>query len=142
EKLMTDLSEKMTIKNLADELGVSKNTVRNQLVNSGFDLAQYKENGIIMLDKELIGVVRSIYRSKSDQLTGQLPVNNTGSDFPLEKENEFLRDQLAEKDKHISELTEMIRDQQKLTLLQQQKNDQLLLENQELKNRKWWQFWK
>ncbi|HAP9957517.1 TPA: hypothetical protein SDA38_002818, partial [Enterococcus faecium] len=125
-----------------DELGVSKNTVRNQLVNSGFDLAQYKENGIIMLDKELIGVVRSIYRSKSDQLTGQLPVNNTGSDFPLEKENEFLRDQLAEKDKHISELTEMIRDQQKLTLLQQQKNDQLLLENQELKNRKWWQFWK
>ncbi|MEJ4437910.1 hypothetical protein SJ891_14055, partial [Enterococcus faecium] len=122
--------------------GVSKNTVRNQLVNSGFDLAQYKENGIIMLDKELIGVVRSIYRSKSDQLTGQLPVNNTGSDFPLEKENEFLRDQLAEKDKHISELTEMIRDQQKLTLLQQQKNDQLLLENQELKNRKWWQFWK
>ncbi|MGC6638037.1 hypothetical protein, partial [Escherichia coli] len=134
--------EKMTTKNLADELGVSKNTVRNQLVNSGFDLAQYKENGIIMLDKELIGVVRSIYRSKSDQLTGQLPVNNTGSDFPLEKENEFLRDQLAEKDKHISELTEMIRDQQKLTLLQQQKNDQLLLENQELKNRKWWQFWK
>ncbi|HAR2044553.1 TPA: hypothetical protein ACHJ56_003475, partial [Enterococcus faecium] len=138
---MSNPVEKMTIKNLADELGVSKNTVRNQLVNSGFDLAQYKENGIIMLDKELIGVVRSIYRSKSDQLTGQLPVNNTGSDFPLEKENEFLRDQLAEKDKHISELTEMIRDQQKLTLLQQQKNDQLLLENQELKNRKWWQFW-
>ncbi|HAP9951798.1 TPA: hypothetical protein IWM42_002886, partial [Enterococcus faecium] len=132
---MSNPVEKMTIKNLADELGVSKNTVRNQLVNSGFDLAQYKENGIIMLDKELIGVVRSIYRSKSDQLTGQLPVNNTGSDFPLEKENEFLRDQLAEKDKHISELTEMIRDQQKLTLLQQQKNDQLLLENQELKNR-------
>ncbi|KWY58621.1 MULTISPECIES: hypothetical protein [Enterococcus] len=139
---MSNPVEKMTIKNLADELGVSKNTVRNQLVNSGFDLAQYKENGIIMLDKELIGVVRSIYRSKSDQLTGQLPVNNTDSDFPLEKENEFLRDQLAEKDKHISELTEMIRDQQKLTLLQQQKNDQLLLENQELKNRKWWQFWK
>ncbi|HFU2071254.1 TPA: hypothetical protein ACH447_002953, partial [Enterococcus faecium] len=116
---MSNPVEKMTIKNLADELGVSKNTVRNQLVNSGFDLAQYKENGIIMLDKELIGVVRSIYRSKSDQLTGQLPVNNTGSDFPLEKENEFLCDQLAEKDKHISELTEMIRDQQKLTLLQQ-----------------------
>ena len=139
---MSNPVEKMTIKNLADELGVSKNTVRNQLVNSGFDLAQYKENGIIMLDKELIGVVRSIYRSKSDQLTGQLPVNNTGSDFPLEKENEFLRDQLAEKDKHISELTEMIRDKKKLTLLQQQKNDQLLLENQELKNRKWWQFWK
>lgn len=41
---MSNPVEKMTIKNLADELGVSKNTVRNQLVNSGFDLAQYKEN--------------------------------------------------------------------------------------------------
>jgi hypothetical protein len=36
----------------------------------------------------------------------------------------------------------MIRDQQKLTLLQQQKSDQLTLENQELRNIKWWQFWK
>ncbi|WP_232727547.1 hypothetical protein, partial [Staphylococcus epidermidis] len=133
---MSNPVEKMTIKNLADELGVSKNTVRNQLVNSGFDLAQYKENGIIMLDKELIGVVRSIYRSKSDQLTGQLPVNNTGSDFPLEKENEFLRDQLAEKDKHISELTEMIRDQQKLTLLQQQKNESVVTRKSRIKKSK------
>ncbi|GER77890.1 MULTISPECIES: hypothetical protein [Enterococcus] len=139
---MTDSTDKMTIKALADELGITKNTVRNYLVKAGYDLARYKKNGIIMLDKELIDVVRSIYRSKGGQLTGHLRVNNTGSDFPLEKENEFLRDQLAEKDKHISELTEMIRDQQKLTMLQQQKNDQLLLENQELKNRKWWQFWK
>ena len=139
---MSNPVEKMPIKNLADELGISKNTVRNQLVNAGYDLARYKDNGVIMLDKELIGVVRSIYRSKGGQLTGDLPVNDAGNDFPLEKENEFLREQLAEKDRHISELTEMIRDQQKLTLLQQQKNDQLLLENQELKNRKWWQFWK
>jgi transcriptional antiterminator len=40
---MSDSIEKMTLKKLADELGVSKNTVRNQLVNSGFDLAQYKK---------------------------------------------------------------------------------------------------
>ena len=139
---MTDSTDKMTIKALADELGITKNRVRNYLVKAGYDLARYKKNGIILLDKELIGVARSIYRSKGGQLTGDLPVNDAGNDFPLEKENEFLREQLAEKDRHISELTEMIRDQQKLTLLQQQKNDQLLLENQELKNRKWWQFWK
>lgn len=139
---MTDSTDKTTIKALADELGITKNTVRNYLVKAGYDLARYKKNGIIVLDKELIGVVRSIYRSKGGQLTGNLSVNKAGNDFPLEKENEFLREQLVEKDKQISELTEMIRDQQKLTLLQQQKNDQLLLENQELKNRKWWQFWK
>ena len=139
---MTDSADKMTIKALADELGITKNTVRNYLVKAGYDLARYKKNGIILLDKELIGVARSIYRSKGGQLTGNLSVNKAGNDFPLEKENEFLREQLVEKDKQISELTEMIRDQQKLTLLQQQKNDQLLLENQELKNRKWWQFWK
>ncbi len=72
---MTDLSEKMTIKNLADELGVSKIQCAINWSIQGVDLAQYKENGIIMLDKELIGVVRSIYRSKVNQLdwsiTGQ-----------------------------------------------------------------------
>lgn len=58
---MTDSTDKMTIKELADELGITKNTVRNYLVKAGYDLARYKKNGIIMLDKELIGVVRSIY---------------------------------------------------------------------------------
>lgn len=45
---MSDSIEKMTLKKLADELGVSKNTVRNQLVNSGFDLAQYKEKNAVI----------------------------------------------------------------------------------------------
>ncbi|EEV43525.1 hypothetical protein [Enterococcus faecium] len=60
---MTDSTDKMTIKALADELGITKNTVRNYLVKAGYDLARYKKNGIILLDKELIGVARSIYRS-------------------------------------------------------------------------------
>ena len=135
---MTDSTDKMTIKALADELGITKNTVRNYLVKAGYDLARYKENGIIMLDKELIGVARSIYQS----MTGHLPVKDIPAVAPSEREVLFLKEQLVEKDKQISELTQMVRDQQKLTLLQQQKSDQLLLENQELKNRKWWQFWK
>ncbi|RZH69837.1 hypothetical protein, partial [Staphylococcus aureus] len=60
----------MTIKELADELGITKNTVRNYLVKAGYDLARYKENGIILLDKELIGVARSIYQSMTGQFTG------------------------------------------------------------------------
>jgi hypothetical protein len=143
---MTDSTDKMTIKALADELGITKNTVRNYLVKAGYDLARYKENGIIMLDKELIGVVRSIYQSMTGQftgnLTGHLPVKDIPAVAPSEHELLFLKEQLVEKDKQISELTQMVRDQQKLTLLQQQKTDQLLLENQELKSRKWWQFWK
>ncbi|HAP5204756.1 TPA: hypothetical protein IX867_002816 [Enterococcus faecium] len=143
---MTGSTDKMTIKELADELGITKNTVRNYLVKAGYDLTRYKENGIIMLDKELIGVARSIYQSMTGQLTGNLtgylPVKDIPAVAPSEREILFLKEQLVEKDKQISELTEMIRNQQKLTLLQQQKNDQLLLENQELKNRKWWQFWK
>lgn len=135
---MTGSTDKMTIKELADELGITKNTVRNYLVKAGYDLTRYKENGIIMLDKELIGVARSIYQS----MTGHLPVKDIPAVAPSEREVLFLKEQLVEKDKQISELTEMIRNQQKLTLLQQQKTDQLLLENQELKNRKWWQFWK
>ena len=59
---MSAVAEKMTIKELSDELGVSKNTVRNQLIKAGYDLAQYKENGVIKLDKGLISVARSINR--------------------------------------------------------------------------------
>lgn len=76
------------------------------------------------------------------KLTRQLPVNEVPNIVPSEREFLFLKEQLIEKDKQISELTQMVRDQQKLTFLQQQKNDQLLIENQELKQRKWWQFWK
>ncbi|MBJ1610261.1 helix-turn-helix domain-containing protein, partial [Enterococcus faecium] len=36
---MTDSTDKMTIKALADELGITKNTVRNYLVKAGYDLA-------------------------------------------------------------------------------------------------------
>ncbi|MGM0169890.1 hypothetical protein IGI39_004922 [Enterococcus sp. AZ135] len=139
---MTDSVNKMTIRNLADELGVTKNTVRNYLIKAGYDLAQYKENEIIMLDKELIGVARSIYQSMSGQFTGKMPVNNLFDVSSSEREILFLKEQLKEKDNHISELTQMVRDQQKLTLLQQEKNDQLLVENTNLKNRKWWRFWK
>ncbi len=49
---MSDSIEKMTLKKLADELGVSKNTVRNQLVNSGFDLVQYKEKNAVLKRKK------------------------------------------------------------------------------------------
>lgn len=139
---MSKAAGKMTIKKLADELGVSKNTVRNQLINAGYDISQYKENGIIMLDKELIGVARAIYQPLPGQITGKLPVNEATNIISAEHELIFLKEQLVEKDKQIFELTQMIRDQQKLTLLQQQKNNQLLIENQELKQRKWWQFWK
>ncbi len=41
------ICQKNDHKNLADELGISKNTVRNQLVNAGYDLARYKDNGVI-----------------------------------------------------------------------------------------------
>ncbi|WP_226833386.1 hypothetical protein [Enterococcus faecium] len=44
-----------------------------------------------------------------------------------------MREQLAEKDRHISELTEMIRVTNKIDFASATKNDQLLLENQELK---------
>lgn len=139
---MTNSVNKMTVKTLADELGVTKNTVRNYLISSGYDLTQYKENGVIMLDKELIDVARSIYQSMNSKMTGKLSVNSLSSKSSEDQEIIFLKEQLLEKDKHISELTQMVRDQQKLTLLQQEKNDQLLIENTALKKRKWWQFWK
>ncbi|WP_244323917.1 helix-turn-helix domain-containing protein, partial [Enterococcus gallinarum] len=48
----------MTIKELADELGITKNTVRNYLSQAGYNLYRYKENGNILLDNELIGAAQ------------------------------------------------------------------------------------
>lgn len=151
------MADNITIKELADELEVSKTTIRNHLKRLPEEFAVTNENGVIILNADVVRFVReSVMLSKlkvSGKATGEvsakLSIDLPVSQFPTDEQVEFLKKQLDEKDKQlerkdeiIHELTNSIRDQQKLTLLQQQKNDQLLLENSDLKNRKWWQFWK
>jgi len=91
--------------------------------------------------------------SKSANLTANLTDNLNAklpqTDFSVEETFEVLKKQLEEKDKQlkikdqlISELLQDLRNHQHSFLLQQEKTQQLLLENDTLRKRKWWQIWK
>jgi DeoR/GlpR family transcriptional regulator of sugar metabolism len=64
---MTIFKDKITIRELSDELNVTKQTVRNYLVKAGIDVANQKKDGVVMLDKESADFVRTIYH----QFTGK-----------------------------------------------------------------------
>ncbi|MBO0483087.1 HTH domain-containing protein [Candidatus Enterococcus courvalinii] len=154
---MTDLTDKITIKDLADELEVSKTTIRNHLQRLPDGLAVTNEDGVIALNADVVRFVREsvemnrlkVSGKASGEVSTKIALRFPQTQFPTDETIEFLKKQLEEKDNQLKSKDEMInnllqdlRDQQKYNLLQQQKSDQLLLENQELKSRKWWQFWK
>ena len=131
---MSNPVEKMTIKNLADELGVSKNTVRNQLVNSGFDLAQYKENGIIMLDnlsgrKQLADLQVENKKLKEENRSLRQRLERLKNAFQKSITRLSIRFGLAEKDMGLSEELEVL--EQEKTLFYRQNVSQRKLERSE-----------
>ena len=80
---------------------------------------------------------------------GEVAINLPETQFPTDETMTFLMSQLEAKDKQleakdaiIKELTASLRDQQKLSTLQLEKQERLLLENEQLKKKHWWQFWK
>lgn len=145
----------MTIKELADELGVSKDKIKYRV---GKLPSNYlvKKNGVTYLQSEGIQAIR-------EQVGENSPVNSLGNYPPftqydkvvdlLEKELNVLRKQLEEKDKQIERLqTELENAQksvdqaqqlhamteQKMTLLEQkQKHPE---EQEVIQKRSWWKL--
>lgn len=148
----------MTIKELADEIGVSKDKIKYRV---GKLPSNYlvKKNGVTYLKSEGIQAIR-------EQVGKNYPVNYLGNYPPftqydkvvalLEKELDVLRKQLEEKDKQIERLqTELENAQksvdqaqqlhamteQKIRLLEQKEDEQEQLPPEEEKKH-WWQLWK
>lgn len=124
----------MTIKELADELGVSKQAIRKHLEKLPPTLSVTKKENAIYLDT----AVTAFVRSKVTRVTGNLTSNVTGNKFnEKEADNNLKRDeknannyeiekilneqlkikdkQLAEKDKQIQTMQKLL-DQQQLSL--------------------------
>lgn len=154
---MSLAEEKITIKEISDALNVSKTTVRNHVHKVCGGLPVVEKGQKITLSIDTAELVReSILLSKSgknanstanstDNLSAKLPQ----TDVSVEETFEVLKKQLEEKDKQlkikdqlISELLQDLRNHQHSFLLQQEKTQQLLLENDTLRKRKWWQIWK
>ena len=149
--------DKITIKEISDALNVSKTTVRNHVhkVCGGLPVVEKGQKIILSIDTAEL-VRESILLSKSSKsanlsanLTDNLSAKLPQTDVSVEETFEVLKKQLEEKDKQlkikdqlISELLQDLRNHQHLFLLQQEKTQQLLLENDTLRKRKWWQIWK
>ncbi|KPG68223.1 helix-turn-helix domain-containing protein [Enterococcus sp. RIT-PI-f] len=149
--------DKITIKEISDVLNVSKTTVRNHVHKVCGELPVVEKGKKITLSIDTAELVReSILLSKSSKIansTANLADNSSAklpqTDFSVEETFEVLKKQLEEKDKQlkikdqlISELLQDLRNHQHSFLLQQEKTQQLLLENDTLRKRKWWKIWK
>lgn len=136
----------MTIKELADELRVSKDKIKYRV---GKLPSNYlvKKNGVTYLKSEGIQAIR-------EQMGGNYPVNYLGNYPPftqydkvvelLEKELDVLRSQLKEKDKQLEQTHKLIDQEQQLRMVTEQKF--LLLEEKtekqdEIHKKPWWKWW-
>jgi len=153
---MTEVVDKITIKDLADELDVSKTTIRNHMKKLPDGLAVTEKDGVIVLDADVVSFIReSVMLSKmkvSGKATGkvssEIVIDFPQSQFPTDETFEFLKKQLEEKDNQlkvkdqmIQELLQDLRNHQKTFFIQQEKTQQILLENDALRKKKWWRFW-
>ena len=154
---MSLVENKITIKEISDALNVSKTTVRNHVHKVCGGLPVVEKGQKITLSIDTAELVReSILLSKSGKsanlsanLTDNLSAKLPQTDVSVEETFVVLKKQLEEKDKQlkikdqlISELLQDLRNHQHSFLLQQEKTQQLLLENDTLRKRKWWQIWK
>lgn len=148
----------VSIKELADELEVSKTAIRkhvNQLpeefvvVDTGKRLELPPETAQYIRDKVITNRMK-VTSNATGRILGEVSINLPEKQFPTDETISFLMEQIETKDKQletkdtiIKELTASLRDQQRLSLRQLEKQEQLLLENEQLKSKKpWYQFWK
>lgn len=117
-----------TIKEIADELGVSKTTIRNKMT------ADFRKkwvqtltaNGVqtLVITEEGVNALKSIFRGGNH--TANLGANFTENQFA--PNNDF-KDELKAKNDQIEKLQKLL-DQSQQLLLNEQKKSQLLIENQ------------
>jgi len=114
----------MTIKELADELGVSKQAIQKRINNLPTNQQPEKVGGRYVLDKDVVATIRSHYNGEgpvtedNQQPTEKDVVDNTlvavVEDLKLDKIELF--NSMKMKDKQIETLQKLLDQQQQLTL--------------------------
>ena len=138
-----------SIKEMADILEVSKMTVSRYLKSIG--ATEAAKNGQTLLYDD--AVVELVIKGLSKNKVQSTETNNVTVDFKdeyikiLEDSNSFLQKEIEEKniqlmskDEQINSIQTILNQQQQLLLYEQQKNTKLLEEN--IENKRWWQWWK
>ena len=137
----------MTIKELADELGVSKQAIRKHLEKLPPTLSVTKKENAIYLDTDVTAFVRSKVTRVTDNVTSKVTSNKfnekeadnnlkrdekNANNYEIEKIlNEQLKikdKQLAEKDKQIQTMQKLLDQQQQLSLQSNKQIEKLQLQ--------------
>lgn len=115
----------MTVKQIAEELGVTKQAVRQRIkrnpeLRSAFEQHSRTENGTVYIDEQGVEIIRAAYSkdmtgNKGGNVTkdnGNKIAENSGNAeliAVLQKTVDMLTEQVTQKDKQISELSEMLK---------------------------------
>jgi len=138
-----------SIKEMADMLDVSKMTVSRYIKTIGATEVA-KDGQTLLYDDAVVTLVINGLSKNKKQYTVTI---DDAVDFKveyiknLEESNNFLKKELEDKNKQlmskddqIESLQTILNQQQQLLLYEQQKNTKLLEEN--IENKRWWQWWK
>lgn len=132
-----------TIKQIADELGVSKTSVRKKIDNLGLRSSLQSNGNQFSINEEQEELIKAAFKGNKSQ---------TKSEAKTQTESEtvsslisILQEELARKDAQIENLQKLLDQEQQLHMhtkqqlqLLEQKED--IIEEPEPTKKKWWQF--
>ena len=126
--MIDEKKELKTIKELATELGVSKQTIQYHIKFLPTKNRQKNDNGIIVINLLEQDFIRERVGQKTDK--------------KQTKENSFLYEQIEDLKEQNHDLRKLLNQQQQLQLKTQQMLEEKTLLLETVQKRKWWKFWK
>ena len=117
-----------TIKELADEWGITKQTIQYHIKFLPTKNRQKNDNGIIVINLLEQDFIRERVGQKTDK--------------KQTKENIFLYEQIEDLKEQNHDLRKLLNQQQQLQLKTQQMLEEKTLLLETVQKNKWWKFWK
>ena len=137
-----------TVRELAEELGVSKQAIHKKINQLPSELTPKKLEGAYQLTEEIADSIRA---SVKNATTVNQPVNQPVDGEvgalkmmikELKEEKAKLYDQLERKDEQLSQLQKLVDQQQlQLQVVQEKENEVVESADDSCEQKKWWQFW-
>lgn len=127
-----------TIKQIADELGVSKTAVRKKIENLGLRSGLRKNGNQFAVDETQEKLIKSAFSESETQTkteTSSRTETETVSDLVS-----MLQRELEAKNEQIANLQKLLDQEQQLRMVTEQK--MLMIEQRDQEEKHWWQFWK
>ena len=129
-----------TIKQIADELGVSKTAVRKKIENLGLQSGLQKNGNQFAITEEQETLIKSAFLGKEDVETETKSQTETETVSTLVS---MLQRELDAKNEQIAHLQKLLDQEQQLRMVTEQKLLQIEdKQEQEEQPKKRWKFWK